>query len=62
MAPNIASLLAVLCISIYRSQGDPYPIDIDDNPGIGRMFYGIGGLSGGGVSIVCYLFIEARGL
>ncbi len=40
-----------LCISICL--GEDY--DLDDKTGLGRSFDGIGGLSGGGVSVLTLL-------
>lgn len=39
-----------LCISVCF--GEDY--DLDDKTGLGRSFDGIGGLSGGGVSVLLY--------
>ena len=52
MSTHVTLLFVVLSISTYHSKADPYPIEFDDGPGLGRQFYGIGGLSGGGVCIL----------
>jgi len=50
MTIRMLLLFAVLCVSVYQSKADPYPIEFDDGPGLGRQFFGIGGLSGGGAT------------
>ncbi len=42
-------LVAVVTAVVALAQADDGTITIDDGPGVGRMFDGIGGLSGGGV-------------
>ena len=50
MAICKAALFALLCVAVSKAGADDSVITIDDAPGMGRMFDGIGGLSGGGVS------------
>ena len=47
LATQLLVALATAVVALTR--GDDGTITIDDGPGVGRMFDGIGGLSGGGV-------------
>ena len=45
------TFVAALCVALVTGQGT---YDVDDSVGLGRKFDGIGGLSGGGVTILCH--------
>ena len=47
---------AVVCVLLSQCAAQHEPIIIDDSPGVGRIFDGIGGLSGGGVSFPWFKF------
>ena len=47
---NIAFLTCILCCILATATSDDNTVVFDDSPGVGRLFDGIGGLSGGGAT------------
>ena len=47
-------IIAILCtLFCYKAGSSSDIYIIDDSNGFGRTFYGIGAISGGGVSVIC---------
>ena len=52
MELTVSAVLSLLSLSLSLGSAQTYVLD--DRPGLGRLFDGIGGLSGGGVSSVTF--------